>query len=159
MSSYAPSLQNFNWYNWTPNMIAFTANHNETVLSASYWQQKMFATYHGTQTLPVTNSEGDFNPLFWAASIDEPLNVAYLKVINAGSSSVPLTVNMDVAYTAVNGTIMTNPDVNVYNTRQQQHAIVPEAAEIEDNGAKRANETFAWNVPGYSVAVLEFHLA
>jgi len=80
MSSYAPSLQNFNWYNWTPNMIAFTANHNETVLSASYWQQKMFATYHGTQTLPVTNSEGDFNPLFWAASIDEPLNVAYLKV-------------------------------------------------------------------------------
>jgi len=66
---------------------------------------------------------------------------------------------MDVAYTAVNGTIITNPDENVYNTRQQQHAIVPEAAEIEDNGAKRANETFAWNVPGYSVAVLEFHLA
>jgi len=72
---------------------------------------------------------------------------------------VPLTVNMDVAYDAVNGTIMTDPDVNVYNTRQQQSAIVPVAAEIVDDGAKCADETFAWTVPGYSVTVLEFHLA
>jgi len=49
MSSYAPSLQNLNWFNWTPNMIHFTARPGDTVLSASYWQQWMFARWRGTQ--------------------------------------------------------------------------------------------------------------
>jgi alpha-L-arabinofuranosidase len=80
LSSYAPTLQNLNWYNWVPNMIAFTANHDETVLSASYWQQWMFANYRGTYTLPTTNSKGDFNPLFWASSIDTMTDVVYFKV-------------------------------------------------------------------------------
>jgi alpha-N-arabinofuranosidase len=80
MSSYAPSLQNLNAFNWTPNMILFTARAKETVLSASYWQQWMFGRFRGTHTLPVTNSEGDFNPLFWAASIDAPTGIVYVKV-------------------------------------------------------------------------------
>lgn len=80
LSSYAPSLQNFNWYNWTPNLLAFTANYNETVLSVSYYGQQLLAHYRGTSTLPVTNVQGDINPLFWVATIDEPSNTAYLKV-------------------------------------------------------------------------------
>jgi alpha-N-arabinofuranosidase len=80
MSSYAPSLQNLDGYNWTPNMIHFTANPDETVRSASYWQQWMFSRYRGTHTVPVRNSKGDLNPLFWAASIDAPSNIVYLKV-------------------------------------------------------------------------------
>ena len=79
MSSYAPSFQNFNWYNWTPNLLAFTANPNETVLSVSWYSQSLLAHYRGTQTLPVTNTEGDINPLWWAATIDEPSNAIYLK--------------------------------------------------------------------------------
>jgi hypothetical protein len=31
LSSYAPSLQNWNWYNWTPNLIAFDADPNHTL--------------------------------------------------------------------------------------------------------------------------------
>jgi alpha-L-arabinofuranosidase len=80
LSSYAPSLQNLNWYNWTPNMIGFTANQDETVLSASYWQQWLFSRYRGTHTLPIANSKGDFDPLWWASSIDENADVVYVKV-------------------------------------------------------------------------------
>jgi alpha-N-arabinofuranosidase len=80
LSSYAPSLQNLNWYNWTPNMIGFTADHDQTVLSASYWQQWLFARHRGTHTLPVRNSAGDFGPLWWASSINEEAKAVYVKV-------------------------------------------------------------------------------
>ena len=60
--------------------MQFDANPSHTVRSASYWQQWLFAHYRGTQSLPVTNSEGDFNPLFWGATLDEEKNVVYLKV-------------------------------------------------------------------------------
>lgn len=80
LNSYAPSLQNRNWYNWTPDMISYDADPTKTVLSTSYWQQLLFSHYHGTQTLPVTNTQGDFNPLYWQSSIEEDTGSLYLKV-------------------------------------------------------------------------------
>lgn len=82
MNSYAPSLMNRNWYNWTPDMISFTADPKQTVLSASYWQQWLFAHYRGTESVPVKNSKGHLNPLYWAASIEHN-SAVYLKVCNA----------------------------------------------------------------------------
>lgn len=79
LSSYAPSLQNWNWYNWTPNLIAFDANPLHTVLSVSYYLQKLFNAYRGTESVQVTNSAGDFGPLYWASSMDD--NNVYLKVM------------------------------------------------------------------------------
>jgi alpha-N-arabinofuranosidase len=79
MSSYAPSLQNWNWYNWTPNLIAFDADPLHTVLSVSYYLQKLFNSYRGTDFVEVKNSRGDFRPLYWAASADG--NAVVLKVM------------------------------------------------------------------------------
>ena len=106
MSSYAPSLQNLNHINWDPDLVQFTANHDETVLSASWYLESLFAHYRGTETLPVTTASGDYNPLWWAAQIDESLNCMYFKVINSGNASTPLTINADVAISSVNGTIL-----------------------------------------------------
>ena len=78
LSSYAPSLANRNYLNWTPDMIEFDASPNRTVLSVSYWQQWLFSHYRGTQTLPVENT-GPLNPLFWGSTIEKDGTV-YLKV-------------------------------------------------------------------------------
>jgi alpha-N-arabinofuranosidase len=61
-------------------MIHFTANRDETVLSASYWQQWLFARFRGTHSLPVITKSGSSNPLFWAASIDNATYTVFLKV-------------------------------------------------------------------------------
>ena len=61
-------------------MVTFTANPNETILSASYYSQRMLNMYRGTENLPVSNTKGDFDPLYWVASIDTPSNAVYLKV-------------------------------------------------------------------------------
>ncbi|KAL0259617.1 hypothetical protein SLS55_005354 [Diplodia seriata] len=160
LSSYAPSLQNRNWYNWTPNMISFEADPTKTVLSTSYWQQLLFAHYRGTETLPVTNTQGDFNPLYWQSSIEEETGSVYLKVINAGNQTMPLSVAIDAAYSKVNGTIMQHDNINGFNFVNNQTAIVPYP--LGANGtalpAKSSNGSFIWNVPIHSITVLQFDL-
>jgi alpha-L-arabinofuranosidase len=72
----------------------------------SYYSQQMFAHYRGTETLPVATVGGSFNPLWWVATIDDDKNEMYFKVVNSGNSSIPLTINLDAPYSAVNGTIL-----------------------------------------------------
>ncbi|KAF2431603.1 glycoside hydrolase [Tothia fuscella] len=156
MSSYAPSLQNLNGYQWTPNMIVFDAGN--VVLSPSYWQQWLFARYRGKQTLPVTNSKGDFNPLFWAASVEEGEQVVYVKVINAGAATVPLTVNIDSGYSGVNGTILTSNDIDDFNFFGNKTVVVPKPlVGLDADGLGTVNGTFKWDVPRWSITVLQFN--
>ncbi|KAI6817140.1 glycoside hydrolase [Hortaea werneckii] len=160
-ASFAPSLQDLNWYNWTPDMIAFDADPSHTVLSASYWQQWLFAHYRGHETLPVTNTEGDFNPLFWVATIDNEKNAVYVKVINTLNTSVPLTVNMPQKYQSINGTILTGADLNSYNYIYNQTEVVPKPINFTNapvTYSSSSNGTFQWDVPRYSLNVLEFGL-
>jgi alpha-N-arabinofuranosidase len=80
MTCYAPSLQNLNWFNWTPNLVAFAADPRDTILSVSYWLQRTFNAYRGTESLTVENGKGDFGDLYWAASI-QGKEAVYLKVM------------------------------------------------------------------------------
>jgi len=156
MSSYAPSLENRNFVNWTPDMISFDALYTNTVKSASYWLQWMFARYRGTQTLPVTNTAGNINPLYWVATIDTELNAVFLKVTNTLNQSIPLTVGLDAAFKSVNGTILTAADLNSYNYINNQTEVVP--APINFNGSYSGAGDFKWSVPKFSVSVLQFDL-
>jgi alpha-N-arabinofuranosidase len=80
LSAYAPSLQNRNSYAWTPNLISFTAKQTETVLTTSYWQQWLFSTFRGDCNIPVVNTVGDMNPLFWVGNINNESGSVLLKV-------------------------------------------------------------------------------
>jgi alpha-L-arabinofuranosidase len=100
---------NLNWLNWDPDLVAFTADYNQTVLSVSYYSQQMLAHHRGTETLPAATVGGSFSLLWWVTTIDDAKNEMYFKVVNSGNSSIPLTVNLDASYSAVNGTILVRP--------------------------------------------------
>ena len=158
MSSYAPSLQNRAWYNWTPDMISFEALHNMTVKSASYWGQWLFSHYRGTQTLPVVASSGQINPLFWVATIDEPSGQIYVKVINILNDTVPLTIQLTQQFKDVNGTILTAPDLNSYNYIDNQTVVVPlPISNLNSSSSSGPQGTFQWDVPSFSLSVLQFN--
>ena len=106
MTAYAPSFVNLNNIQWTPDLVAYTADPDETVLSSSWYLQSLFSSYRGTETLPMVTEEGDFNPLWWAATIDETANAIYFKVVNSANSSIPLTIDLDVPISSVNGSIL-----------------------------------------------------
>ncbi|KAL2063106.1 hypothetical protein VTL71DRAFT_6178 [Oculimacula yallundae] len=155
LTSYAPSLQNWNWYNWTPNLIAFDADPAHTVLSTSYYLQKLFNAYRGTESVEVKNTKGDFGDLFWASSVDE--GKVFLKIINTNGTVVPLTVDLESEWTTVNGTILANPDPNGYNYKNNATAIVPRPLNLTENQAD-STDCWRWNVPAYSITVLQFNL-
>ncbi|GFZ49473.1 hypothetical protein JCM24511_07593 [Saitozyma sp. JCM 24511] len=157
LSSYAPSLQNRDWFNWTPDLISFQAEHNRTVRSVSYWQEWMFGNLRGSQTLEVID-QGGLNPLFWGATIEQDTGSVYLKVINIGNQTVPLDVSFDASYTKVNGTILRNDDPNAFNWINNQTAVVPQALGTNASALPSvgSNGTFTWTVPTWSITVLQF---
>ncbi|OWP02904.1 hypothetical protein B2J93_3484 [Marssonina coronariae] len=157
LSCSAPSLQNWNWYNWTPNMIGFDADPAHTVLSTSYHLQRLFNAYRGTESVEVRNSAGDFNPLFWASSAQE--GRVFLKVININSTLIPLTVELETSWSSVNGTILSSEDPNGYNYKNNATAIIPRPLNLTSTKpAGDGNGSWTWDVPAYSVTVLQFNL-
>jgi len=160
MTSYAPSLMNRDWYNWTPDMISFEALQTATVRSASYWLQWLFSHYRGTQTLPITASGGQINPLYWVATIDEQSGTIYVKVINTLNDTVPLNLQFTQQYHSVNGTILTAPDLNSYNYINNMTVVTPQPIDFSGSNSSSSygtQGTFQWDVPKFSVNVLQFN--
>ncbi|KAI7377105.1 hypothetical protein KC336_g19636, partial [Hortaea werneckii] len=95
------------------------------------------------------------------ATIDNEKNAVYLKVINILNASVPLTVNMPQKYQSVNGTILTGADLNSYNYIYNQTEVIPKPINFTNapiTYSPSSNGTFQWEVPRYSLNVLEFGL-
>ncbi|KAL8718435.1 MAG: hypothetical protein Q9225_004434 [Loekoesia sp. 1 TL-2023] len=156
-STFAPSLGNMNAFQWKPNLITFDADPEHTVRSVSYHLQKLFNSYRGTHTLQVSNTQGDFNPMFWVATIDEVRNAVYLKMVNTLNQSVPLRVDLHTAYHGVNGTIISDRNASRYNHLGEPNAVVPRSVDFSVN-AGFGNGAFLWAVPAFSITVLEFRL-
>lgn len=153
LSSYAPLLQHFNGTQWTPNFIAFTADPKDTVLSTSYWLTQMFSKYHGAETLPIVNKNGDFNPIWWQASISKDNRKSYIKIVNSEAKAQKVEFEFDANLRKANATVLTHPDPYAFNFIGNG-TIVPQSV----GGQKIKGKTVEWNVPGYSVSVLEVQL-
>lgn len=161
-SAYAPSLANLNWENWTPNLLSFTANHDQTVKSASYIMEQLFAHYRGSQTLPVATVSGDYNPLWWVATIEADESAVYFKVINSGNASIPLTIDSDSSFTSVNGTQITAPSLESFNYIDNQTVVttstITDLPTLSAQSGSGNNTKFMWGVPAFSINVLQFEL-
>lgn len=156
LSTYAPSLANLNWENWTPNLVSFTANPDETVKSSSYYMEQLFSTFHGHETIPVSTTSGDFNPLWWAASISENDVQVYFKVINSGNSSIPLTINADRTLSSANGTTIQAESLESFNYVGNATTV---SSKPISGLPSPSGQSFTWDVPAWSVNVLEFGLS
>ncbi|KAI5801254.1 alpha-L-arabinofuranosidase A [Geopyxis carbonaria] len=152
LSSYAPLFQNFNAFQWTPNFIGFAADPNTTVLSTSYYQQQMFARFQGAETLPVVNS-GDFDPVWWHASIDDADERVFVKLVNAAKQPAEVTLQVDRKVRSVNGTSLGHADEYAFNYIGNATAISPKTFTLK-SGAVRGG-TVRYTLPGLSVVVLE----
>ena len=70
----------------------------------SYYVQKLFADYQGTQTLPVTAAGGGFGPLYWSATKSSTTTI--LKMVNHNGSPQTVVVNVKGS-TATTATLVT----------------------------------------------------
>ncbi|CAE6458592.1 unnamed protein product [Rhizoctonia solani] len=148
-SAYAPTLQNVNGYQWTPDIVSFDAG--SIVKSASYYVQQMFATNLGTHVLKTAPAPSASVPLHWVASHDTTKKIVYLKASNTGSASFPASFAFDFPITGQSTvTLLSAPIANTSNTLAKTDAVVPKATNLNiASGTTTLNYTF----PPQSVAV------
>ena len=77
------------------------------------------------------------------------------QVVNTLNKTVPLTVDLDVTFSDVNGTILTNEDINAFNYRDNRMAVVPVPLTLPPTNNQ---SKFDWQVPAHSITVLQFDL-
>jgi alpha-L-arabinofuranosidase len=73
-------------------------------------------------------------------------------VINTGSETVPLTVNLDGKYSRVRATVLTSKGVNDANDFNDKNLVRPKTIEQ----VRIRTGKMQWDVPRWSIAILHF---
>ncbi|KAJ4386399.1 hypothetical protein N0V93_009294 [Gnomoniopsis smithogilvyi] len=149
--SYAPLLQNLNSYEWSPDLISFTADQSQTFGSSSYDVLKLLGNSAFTSTLPA-NTTDDFGPAYWVAGVNNATSTYYIKaaVYNATED-----VDFNVTFEGVNSgasatlTVITAPDGYSYNDIGVVVTTTTTSTLTADAGG-----AFSFSLPELSVAVL-----
>ncbi|KAJ5085108.1 hypothetical protein N7532_009879 [Penicillium argentinense] len=151
-TTYAPFLMNLDSYQWSPTMISFNANPDDTAKSTSFHVYSLFNENHMTNTLPAT-SEDAFGPLYYATGLNSETNSRIFKAAVYNSTEdvpVSLTFSGVGRGTKADLTILTAPDALSMNEVGGQNIVKTQTTTIK---AGKKGE-FSFKLPNLSVAVL-----
>ncbi|KAK3675815.1 hypothetical protein LTR78_004456 [Recurvomyces mirabilis] len=151
-AAYAPSFQNLNKWQWIPDLVEYDAYPGHTTLSTSWYMINLLSGTRITENLPVTFTEGDYNPAYFVAGRSEVTgsHIAKFAVYNS-TGDVPFSMSFQGVggYAQGNLTYITAP-MNASNpiggNVVQTHTTTVTASR---------NGTFAFSLPEYSIAVFE----
>lgn len=137
---------------WSTDLVAFTHDPAQTILSTSYSVVSLLSNTRFTTTRPVSTIE-QYGPLYWVAGENTPVGQYVFKaaVYNA-SSPVPVTVAFDgvIPGTRANLTILTGASATASNTPDHISGAVVANSTILEAG----DTGFVFELPDLSVAVL-----
>ena len=154
-AAYAPTFQNLNSYEWAPDLISFTADPSQDILSTSYQMIKLFSNTRIAKTLPVT-TESNFGPAYWVAGTGDSAytSASYLlkTAIYNATSDVRFGVTFPdvVSGTAANLTVLTAPNPYSMVELGSGDIVTWNSTSITagDDGS------FSFGLPNYSIAIL-----
>lgn len=134
MATYAPLFAHTEGWQWRPDMIWF--DNLNSVATASYYVQQLYAQNKGTRVLPLTmegravaGKEGQ-DGLYASAVIDEPRGAYIVKVANTSDSPRDINLRFDglkSSRTLTEGTVVTlsSDDPDADNTLDNPSRIRP----------------------------------
>ncbi|KAF2656719.1 glycoside hydrolase family 51 protein [Lophiostoma macrostomum CBS 122681] len=150
-AAYAPTLQNLNSYQWSPDLISYTADPDEDVLSTSYHMIQLFSSHRITNTLPIDSPA--FGPAYYVAGYSNTTDSYLLKtaVYNA-TEAVNATVTFAGVSEGATGTltVLTAPDPESYNSVGSDVVVKTESSVTAGSGG-----VFQLDLPDLSVSLLE----
>jgi len=153
-ASYAPSFSNLAVPNisWSTDLVMFTHNSAQNILSTSYHVIELLSNTRFTTTRPVSTIE-NFGPLYYVAGENTPVGQHVFKaaVYNA-TGNVPVTVQFDnvAPGTRANLTVLTGAGPTASNTLNSITGAVVSTSTIVTSG----DAGFVFELPDLSVAVL-----
>jgi alpha-N-arabinofuranosidase len=151
--SYAPTLQNLNSVQWTPDLISFTADPAEDVFSTSYRVIELLSNTRYTETVPVTiNSNDTFGPSYWVAGTSGAGKFTFKAAVYNATETQEFSINFDgvEAGTSATLTVLTAPDGLSMNMLDGPEVVTRTVSTVvaTDDG------TLSFELENYSVAVL-----
>jgi alpha-L-arabinofuranosidase len=152
MSSYAPLFVNVNpgGMQWETDLIGYNAL--TSYGSPSYWAQVLFATHLGTEV--VSSMLANTGPrVYESTTRDEKRRKLFVKVVNAQSDTLALTIGIDGATAVGHEAILTTlsgKTPNATNSITNPDEVVPVEHRFQIAGPK-----FEHSFTPYSVNVLE----
>ena len=144
MATYAPLFAHIEGWQWRPDMIWF--DNLRSFRSCSWYVQKMYSQYKGTNVLTLTDMNGvnitgaeGQNGLFASSVLDASNGQIYVKVINTSDSAQPVRINFDglkkgQTLKGVEAVSYHSDDLDADNTLDQPEKIVPVSAPLDFDG-------------------------
>jgi alpha-L-arabinofuranosidase len=156
MASYAPLFAHVDAWQWTPNLI-WTDNLN-TLPTANYHVQRLFARNRGDRMLPVTLTQlsPEEEKRFYASStFDAASNEVIVKLVNATGHATTCTVNLTGtgAVKAGSMTILQGENAAM-NTFDRPNAVAPRETAFAPSSPK-----FDLTLPANSFTVVRVGIA
>ena len=152
MASYAPLFAHVDAWQWTPNLL-WTDNLN-TLHTANYYVQRLFAHNRGDRILPVALTEtsaGETSRLYASSTLDDATGTVILKLVNATGKAT--TVAVDLAGMSKVGrgslTVIQSADLQAVNSFDAPDRVAPRETPFTPSAAK-----FELNLPANSFSVL-----
>jgi len=152
MASYAPLFVNVNpgGIQWETDLIGYDAL--TSYGSPSYWAQVLFAGHLGTEVVPSTLANTGPR-VYTSTTRDEKRRKIFVKVVNAQSDVLPLSIGIN-GVTAIGHeailTTLSGKTPNATNSITHPDEVVPVEHHIQATGPK-----FEHSFAPYSVNVLE----
>ena len=144
MSSYAPLFAHIEGWQWRPDLIWF--DNLRSFRSCSWYVQKLYSRYKGTDVLRLTDKEGKNitgaegqNGLFASSVYDSANDCIYVKVINVSDEARPVRISFEGLgrrhlLKGVEAVSYHSDDLDADNTLDQPERIVPESAPLDFEG-------------------------
>ena len=137
-----------------PDLISFTADPAQDVLSTSYRAIEILSNSRYNATVPVT-SDSDFGPAYWVAGVSAPGKYTFKATIYNATNTVPFDIQFEGvrAGSQATLTVLTSPDALGSNTLT--NGVVTETVQKKVQTLKAgAGGRFAFELENYSIAVL-----
>ncbi|KAI9658774.1 MAG: hypothetical protein M1821_002334 [Bathelium mastoideum] len=151
-ASYAPTLQNLNSYEWAPDLISYSADPSQDVLSTSWHMISFLSSTRLTNTLPTNNAT--IGPVYYVAGQNTNTGSSILKAaVYNSTGDVAITVSFDgvAAGTNANLTYLYADDATAYNNVSTPNVVQVNSSTVTSD----ANGVFSFSLPDLSVAILE----
>ncbi|KAF5877733.1 putative alpha-l-arabinofuranosidase a protein [Botrytis fragariae] len=155
-ASYAPGFQNINSFQWTPDLITFSADPAETVLSCSWHQLKLLSTNRFNATVPLSvsnsgNGTSPFGPAFYVIGVNDPGEYVFKAAIYNTTAPVPFSIDFEGVDAGAVGTltVLNAPEGNAMNVYGGEDVVV----KTVKNVTAGAGGKFEFELKEYDVAV------
>ncbi|KKY23468.1 putative alpha-l-arabinofuranosidase a [Phaeomoniella chlamydospora] len=154
-ASYAPTLQNLDSYEWTPDLISFDADTDDTTLSTSWHMISLFSNTRIAEVLPTssTSYNTSYGPAYWVAGTSASSSGSYVFKTSVYNSTGDVNYSVSFPSTSsgatANLTVLTAPDPYSENT-VGTNVVITTSNTVTASG----NGSFAFSVPNYGIALL-----